>query len=309
MLTPVEIQAKTFKSGGLGYDKKDVESFMREVNRSYEILYRENMELKDKVAVLNEGIQYYKSIEKTLQKALVLAEKTAETTKAAANKDAKRIEKEAKVKANILLADAKNELELGTLELQEQIEEKKAENAKATFEEITQYAQQGFQGLGGMFDNVYTAIERTYELQVKEGKMTEKEAEKELEKYRGVKAAAAAMDALGSAVGAYNSLASIPYVGPALGAAAAAAALAAGFANVKLILATTKDNAGVGGADTYSPNLSEFTPQFVANATGRDDTDYLVNALEEKPLRAYIVESEVTAAQELENKRNQETTW
>ena len=207
------------------------------------------------------------------------------------------------------IADAKNELELGTLELQEQIEEKKAENAKATFEEITQYAQQGFQGLGGMFDNVYTAIERTYELQVKEGKMTEKEAEKELEKYRGVKAAAAAMDALGSAVGAYNSLATIPYVGPALGAAAAAAALAAGFANVKLILATTKDNAGVGGADTYSPNLSEFTPQFVANATGRDDTDYLVNALEEKPIRAYIVESEVTAAQEVENKRNQETTW
>jgi len=111
MLTPVEIQAKTFKSGGLGYDKKDVEAFFREVGKNYETLYRENMELKDKVAVLNEGIQYYKSIEKTIQKALVLAEKTAETTKEAANKDAKRIEKEAKVKANILLADAKNELE------------------------------------------------------------------------------------------------------------------------------------------------------------------------------------------------------
>ena len=130
MLTPVEIQAKTFKSGGLGYDKKDVEAFMREVNRSYEILYRENMELKDKVAVLNEGIQYYKSIEKTLQKALVLAEKTAETTKEAANKDAKRIEKEAKVKANILLADAKNELENlhnKTITLLQQYEKYKAQ--------------------------------------------------------------------------------------------------------------------------------------------------------------------------------------
>ena len=130
MLTPVEIQAKTFKSGGLGYDKKDVESFMREVNRSYEILYRENMELKDRVAVLNEGIQYYKSIEKTLQKALVLAEKTAETTKEAANKDAKRIEKEAKVKANILLADAKNELENlhnKTIALLQQYEKYKAQ--------------------------------------------------------------------------------------------------------------------------------------------------------------------------------------
>ena len=130
MLTPVEIQAKTFKSGGLGYDKKDVESFMREVTRSYEILYRENMELKDKVAVLNEGIQYYTSIEKTLQKALVLAEKTAETTKEAANKDAKRIEKEARVKANILLADAKNELENlhnKTIALLQQYEKYKAQ--------------------------------------------------------------------------------------------------------------------------------------------------------------------------------------
>lgn len=111
MLTPVEMQGKTFKSGGLGYDKKDVEAFFRAVNKDYETLYRENMELKDKVAVLNEGIQYYKSIEKTIQKALVLAEKTAETTKEAANKEAKNIEKEAKVKANIMLADARNELE------------------------------------------------------------------------------------------------------------------------------------------------------------------------------------------------------
>ena len=111
MLTPVEMQGKTFKSGGLGYDKKDVDAFFREVNKNYESIYRENMELKDKVSVLTQGIQYYKSIEKTIQKALVLAEKTAETTKEAAAKDAKRIEKEAKAKANILLADAKNELE------------------------------------------------------------------------------------------------------------------------------------------------------------------------------------------------------
>ena len=130
MLTPVEIQAKTFKSGGLGYDKKDVEAFFRAVNKDYETLYRENMELKDKVAVLNEGIQYYKSIEKTIQKALVLAEKTAETTKEAANKEAKAIQKKAKVKADIMLADAKNELETlhnRTIALIQQYEKYKAQ--------------------------------------------------------------------------------------------------------------------------------------------------------------------------------------
>ena len=112
MVTPVEIQNKSFKSGGLGYDKRDVDNFMRDILNSYEELYRQNMELKDRVAVLNEGIQYYKTIEKTLQKALVLAEKTAEETRNNAAKEAKRIEKEATTKANIMLADAKNELEV-----------------------------------------------------------------------------------------------------------------------------------------------------------------------------------------------------
>ncbi len=130
MLTPVEMQSKTFKSGGLGYDKKDVDAYMKEVLRSYETIYRENMELKDRVSVLSEGIQYYKSIEKTLQKALILAEKTAQETRDAANRDAKRIEKEAAVKANIMLADAKNELEKlhnQTIELIQQYEKYKAQ--------------------------------------------------------------------------------------------------------------------------------------------------------------------------------------
>ena len=111
MLTPIEIQSKSFKSGGLGYDKREVDQFMREVLSGYEVLYRENMELRDKVTALTQGIQYYKTIEKTLQKALVLAEKTAEDTKAAAVKKAQNIESEALTKSQIILSDAQNELQ------------------------------------------------------------------------------------------------------------------------------------------------------------------------------------------------------
>ncbi len=209
------------------------------------------------------------------------------------------------------LADAQKELALGTLEYQLQIDQMRVDNAKAAFDEISGYLQQGFQGLSGIFDDVYTAVEKTMQVKVAEGKMTNEEAEKQLDEYRGIKAAAATMDALGSAVGAYNSLASIPYVGPALGIAAAAAALAAGMANVKLILATTKDNTG-SGADSYvnaMPSLSDYQPQYVTNVTGKDDTDYLRNSLDEKPLRAFVVESDVTASQELATKRTNETTW
>lgn len=111
MITPIEIQNKTFKSGGLGYDKKDVDHFMKELLENYEMLYREKMEMNDRINVLNDGLQYYKTIEKTLQKALILAERTAEETKSNAMKNAQLIEQEAVSKANAILADARNELE------------------------------------------------------------------------------------------------------------------------------------------------------------------------------------------------------
>lgn len=111
MITPVEIQSKVFKSGGLGYDKKDVDTFMKDILQSYEDIYRENMELKDRIGVLNEGVRYYKTIEKTLQKALVLAEKTAEDTRNNAVKDAKRIEEEAVAKAQVKVDEARRELD------------------------------------------------------------------------------------------------------------------------------------------------------------------------------------------------------
>ncbi len=110
MLTPIDVQAKTFKSG-MGYSKADVDSFLTNLYADYETLYRENMELKDKTGLLNESLSRYKDIEKSLQKALVLAETTSEETIASAKTNAAVIEQEACVKAEAIVADAKQELE------------------------------------------------------------------------------------------------------------------------------------------------------------------------------------------------------
>ena len=129
MITPIEIQNKVFKSGGLGYDKKDVDSFMEELLENYEALYRERMEMTDRMNTLKEGLQYYKTIEKTLQKALLLAERTADETKSNAMKNAALIEQEAVSKANMILEDAKRELEMirkQTIELVRQYDMYKA---------------------------------------------------------------------------------------------------------------------------------------------------------------------------------------
>lgn len=124
MLTPIEIQGITFKNGR-GYKKDDVDSFMKALYHDYEIMYKENQELKDKVTTLSDGVQYYKNLEKTLQKALVLAEKTSEETKEAAKKQAEALEEEARLKAEKLLLEAKqeyNKIEAKTKELMQNFE-------------------------------------------------------------------------------------------------------------------------------------------------------------------------------------------
>jgi len=110
MITPIDIQSKTFKTG-MGYSKADVDNFFTTLVSDYETLYRENVELKDKVSILNDGINHYKSIEKSLQKALVLAEQTAEETISSAKANATVIEQEAVLKAQSIVADAKIELD------------------------------------------------------------------------------------------------------------------------------------------------------------------------------------------------------
>lgn len=110
MLTPVEMQNKALKSGR-GYKKKETDEFLEEVFRDYELLYKENLELKDKLSVLSDGLQYYKDLEKTLQKTLVVAEKAAEETRTASISKANSIEQKAKAQARYIIEDAKKQAE------------------------------------------------------------------------------------------------------------------------------------------------------------------------------------------------------
>ncbi|MDE5778907.1 MAG: DivIVA domain-containing protein [Lachnospiraceae bacterium] len=109
MLTPIDIQNKTFK-GGIGFDKKEVEIFMSVLSNDYAALYSSNVELKDKVATLNESLQNYRTKEDTVQKALTLSEITAEEIINAAKDKAKQIENEAEKKAEAILEGTKQEL-------------------------------------------------------------------------------------------------------------------------------------------------------------------------------------------------------
>lgn len=108
MITPVEIQSKTFK-GGIGY-KKEVEDFINTINLDYEILYKENKELKDQVRVITNTLTHYKTIETEMNNALELAKQAALELKENARQKAKQIEEDAKNRAKLIIDDANADL-------------------------------------------------------------------------------------------------------------------------------------------------------------------------------------------------------
>ena len=49
--------------------------------RDFEALYKENLDLKDTIQKMEENINHYKELEKTLQNNMVLAQQTADEAK------------------------------------------------------------------------------------------------------------------------------------------------------------------------------------------------------------------------------------
>ena len=106
MLTPMEIHNKEFKKGMRGYKEEEVDEFLDKVVTDFEKLYRENGELKDKLSVINERVDTYNLMEKTLQNTLVVAQTTAEDVVVNARKKSEVIIKEAEEQAKRLIDEA-----------------------------------------------------------------------------------------------------------------------------------------------------------------------------------------------------------
>lgn len=110
MMSPEEILDKKFEKGR-GYDKREVDDYLQEIYEAYQELYTKNIEYQDQIKTLNNGLQHYKTIETSLQKALILAEKTADETIQTAKLKSESIIREAENRAAVYSADSKAELE------------------------------------------------------------------------------------------------------------------------------------------------------------------------------------------------------
>ncbi|HHV46170.1 MAG TPA: DivIVA domain-containing protein [Tissierellia bacterium] len=110
MITPLDIQNKEFKRSIRGYKESEVDEFLDEIIKDYEKIYKENIELKDKILLLNEQIEKYNSMEDTLKETLIVAQSTADELILAAKQKAELIIKEATNESKKLIEEAQNEV-------------------------------------------------------------------------------------------------------------------------------------------------------------------------------------------------------
>lgn len=107
---------------------------------------------------------------------------------------------------------------------------------------------------------------------------------------KGFMAAQAVFSALNAANGAYSAMASIPYVGPVLGAIAAASALASGYANVRMIYKTDESGKNI---NTSTPNTVQTAPVSYTKELLGDKEKEMIN----QPIKCYVTESDITNTQ------------
>ena len=105
-LTPLDIHNKEFTKGFRGYDEDEVNEFLDQVIKDYEMIIREKKELELKVKELTEKLNHFNNIEETLNKSILVAQEAAEDVKRNAQKEAKLIIKEAEKNADRIINEA-----------------------------------------------------------------------------------------------------------------------------------------------------------------------------------------------------------
>jgi cell division initiation protein len=108
-LTPLDVRHKEFKRGMRGYADVEVDEFLDGVADEFERVFKDNIDLGERVEALESQVLGYKRIEETLQKTLVSAQASADELKQNSAKEAQLILHEAELKGRQLVNEAYSE--------------------------------------------------------------------------------------------------------------------------------------------------------------------------------------------------------
>lgn len=106
-LTPLDIRRQEFRKSLRGYEPTGVEDFRVRVADELERVIREKSVLEERLVALTEQVRSYRERERAMNEALVAAQQLRADTRAAAEREAQVIVREAEAEGRRLLEEAR----------------------------------------------------------------------------------------------------------------------------------------------------------------------------------------------------------
>lgn len=122
-VTPIDIIKKEFRTARNGFDRQDVESFLKDVRSTLEEILNENQRLRELVSLRDEEIAELRGEETSIKDTLLLARRLTEDLERRARREADLIIGEARLEAQKIImvtADERRDLQREIVELQAQ---------------------------------------------------------------------------------------------------------------------------------------------------------------------------------------------
>ena len=196
------------------------------------------------------------------------------------------------------LIDVNNTLETNETTIAENrmaLDDAVLENEQANLDAYLEMQDKKRQALDGILDvtsNLSGALADMFKMEAQNSAEGSKRQKAALKAYKAMAITQAVADTWKGANEAYAAMASIPYVGPALGIAAAATAVAMGLANVKRIISESTSST-TQQASVSAPAPVDTAPiSYSRNLIGDKELDNI-----NQPIKCYVLESDITNTQ------------
>ncbi|MBI4530239.1 MAG: DivIVA domain-containing protein [Candidatus Latescibacteria bacterium] len=109
-ITPLDVRRQQFRVVWRGYDREEVDAFLAMIADELEKIHRDTITMQERLRLAESSMNEYRSMEATLKETLVTAQKAADDTKANAKKEADLIVREAEIKAEQQLEEARRQV-------------------------------------------------------------------------------------------------------------------------------------------------------------------------------------------------------
>lgn len=108
-LTPLDIRHQEFRRAMRGYSEEEVDVFLDEVADEFERSYQDNIELRERIQLLEEKLAEYEQLKETLNNTLVSAQQQADVTRANAHEEGELVLRDAELKARSIVSESYSE--------------------------------------------------------------------------------------------------------------------------------------------------------------------------------------------------------